>query len=88
MIDREPLMSGGIAVWWSESVGRFDDSVRYRPPRPVGINSSWRIEGRSARYTFGAPIGQADAKVIADYLTKNYRITALWDDVALRDAGV
>jgi hypothetical protein len=33
MEDGEPLMSGGTAGWWSESVGRIDDSVRYRPPR-------------------------------------------------------
>jgi hypothetical protein len=43
--DEEPLMSGGTAVWWSESLGRFNDTEpphKHTKTRPPVGERVWR----------------------------------------------
>jgi len=50
-------------------------SLDYIPMNSPFLNAAgWNAEVAKMINAFGAPIDQADAKVIADYLTKNYGI--------------
>jgi mono/diheme cytochrome c family protein len=50
-------------------------SLDYIPMNSPFLNAAgWNAEVTKMINAFGAPIDQADAKVIADYLTKNYGI--------------
>ena len=48
-------------------------TLAYIPMNSVYLNAAgWSAEVTKMRKAFGAPIDDADAKVIADYLAKNY----------------
>jgi hypothetical protein len=48
-------------------------SLAYIPMNSVYLNAAgWDAEVTKMRNAFGAPIDDADAKVISDYLMKNY----------------
>lgn len=48
-------------------------SLAYIPMNSVFLNAAaWDAEVTKMRKAFGAPIDDADAKVIVDYLKKNY----------------
>ena len=48
-------------------------SLAYIPMNSVYLNAAgWEAEVTKMRNAFGAPINDADAKVISDYLMKNY----------------
>jgi mono/diheme cytochrome c family protein len=48
-------------------------SIAYVPMNSPFLNAAgWSAEVTKMIKAFGAPIDDADAKVIADYLTKNY----------------
>jgi mono/diheme cytochrome c family protein len=53
-------------------------SLDYIPMNSPFLNAAgWNAEVTKMINAFGAPIDQADAKVITDYLTKNYGATRL-----------
>jgi hypothetical protein len=53
-------------------------SLDYIPMNSPFLNvDGWDAEVAKMINAFGAPIGQADAKVIADYLKKNYGLPAV-----------
>jgi sulfite dehydrogenase (cytochrome) subunit B len=48
-------------------------TLAYIPMNSVYLNAAgWNAEVAKMRKAFGAPIDDADAKIIADYLAKNY----------------
>jgi hypothetical protein len=54
------------------------DYIRMNSPFPTA--AVWDAEVSKMRNAFGAPIGEADAAVIADYLKRNYGVESVAPD--------